>query len=166
MATVKYQVNKIFDEIITLKDLDNAKRKIDNIIARLSLENRTIPVRYIGPKPTFTDHTYGSGLTWHSGEALPVRATIAEKLLRHYDVYQKADKVSRYLEPKEMTPEKVEDVNRKQEARDAVSRMDNIATIRMFIHDNFAGSVLPKKLVDIEKAREKAIILIDTVELP
>lgn len=42
-----------------------------------------VPIKYVGLRDTYSDHLYGSGVTWVQGEVQPVRAEVALLLLRH-----------------------------------------------------------------------------------
>lgn len=39
-------------------------------------------IKYIGSKPVFRDHIFGTGLEWTPGQAHPVSAAVAEQMLR------------------------------------------------------------------------------------
>lgn len=47
-----------------------------------------ILVEYIGRKPTFTDHLYGTGLSFEQGQARGLPGDIARKFLRHADQFK------------------------------------------------------------------------------
>ena len=49
-----------------------------------------LPVQYIGRKPTFTDHLYGTGLTFEQGQVRGLPDDIARKFLRHADQFKEA----------------------------------------------------------------------------
>ena len=49
-----------------------------------------IPIRYVGKKPEETDHTYGTGITWHTDEIHDVPVDKACFLLNHPDVWEDA----------------------------------------------------------------------------
>jgi len=54
----------------------------------MSTPNTTVPIQYIGIRPLKADNVAGTGLTWHRHQIHPVAATLAQKLLRHPDVWQ------------------------------------------------------------------------------
>ncbi len=49
----------------------------------------TVNLVYIGAKPEKRDTTYGSGLVFPAGEAIPVPTEFVPKLLKHKDVWVK-----------------------------------------------------------------------------
>lgn len=51
--------------------------------------SETVNLVYIGAKPEKKDTSYGSGLVFPAGEAIPVPAEFVPKLLKHKDVWVK-----------------------------------------------------------------------------
>lgn len=47
-----------------------------------------VGVKYIGKKGSFTDHLYGSNLIWAPGQTHNVPLQIAQRMMRHTDVYE------------------------------------------------------------------------------
>lgn len=47
-----------------------------------------LSVQYIGRKPTFTDHLYGTGLTFEKDQVRTMPADLARKFLRHADQFK------------------------------------------------------------------------------
>lgn len=91
-----------------------------------------VPVKYIGRRETFKDHLYGSGLTFEQGQVRNLPGELANKFLRHPDVFAKGeagsaatDDTQAVLQQKqeEQTDELAEQ-NRLQDVRDTVLRMD------------------------------------------
>ena len=54
-------------------------------------ENTETAVQYIGRRETFTDRSYGSGLTFTRDQVRRVPADLARRLLKHRDLFQAAD---------------------------------------------------------------------------
>ena len=50
-----------------------------------------VPVKYIGPRAEWYDRLYGTGLMFSSGQTRNLPADIARQLLRHGDLFEKAD---------------------------------------------------------------------------
>ncbi|MBI2750810.1 hypothetical protein DBR23_03615 [Acidovorax sp. HMWF018] len=50
----------------------------------------TVAVQYIGRRPSFRDHLYGTGLTFEQGQARELPFDLARKFLRHEDQFGKA----------------------------------------------------------------------------
>lgn len=57
----------------------------------------TIRVRYIGPRPTWTDRPslHGSGLTFEQGQIREVPLKLGKSLLRHQDLFERAANAGR-----------------------------------------------------------------------
>jgi hypothetical protein len=54
----------------------------------------TVKVEYVGLKPSETDHTYGTGLTWTgAGDVQDVPIDAWEKMAKHTDVWRLAEDV-------------------------------------------------------------------------
>lgn len=66
----------------------------------------TIRVRYIGPRPTWTDRPslHGSGLTFEQGQVREVPAKLGKSFLRHKDLFERAP-ASVGRPPKSATPD-------------------------------------------------------------
>lgn len=47
-------------------------------------------IEYIGRRPNFTDHLYGTGLTFVTGQVRVLPAVLAAKFLRHIDLFSEA----------------------------------------------------------------------------
>lgn len=50
-----------------------------------------VPVKYIGPRAEWYDRLYGTGLMFSSGQTRNLPTDIARQLLRHGDLFEKAD---------------------------------------------------------------------------
>jgi len=50
-----------------------------------------VSVKYIGPRETYKEGAYGSGLVFSQGESLQIPAALAAKLFKHPDVYVPGD---------------------------------------------------------------------------
>lgn len=121
------------------------------------------PIRYIGPRPEYTEGTYGSRLVFVSDEIKKVPDDLAAKLLKHPDVYELAGDAV----PDEVTVAQKPDVDDTedllQSARDAVANM-NKATLEEFAQTNFRIELNKQsKLADL---RLEVIGLIDQYGLP
>jgi hypothetical protein len=85
-----------------------------------------VAVRYEGPRATYREGAYGSGLVWAQGETKLVPEALATKLLRHAPVYVPGDKKA--------APKRAETIAAQQpphedtqEVRDALNAMDKDA---------------------------------------
>ena len=161
MRSIKSAINDIFHKLTSLDDLNTARDEVLKIIQSVVMDKRTVGVKYIGARESFTDRLYGSSLTWARDETLGVPVKIAAKLLKHSDILIQDNDISRTPEFGEV--HEPDYVDRDQEARDIVMRMDDIKMIRLFVHDNFAGNELPAALKNVDSARGKAIELIDRI---
>lgn len=56
-----------------------------------SLAGILVPVKYIGPRAEWYDRLYGTGLMFSSGQTRNLPTDIARQLLRHGDLFEKAD---------------------------------------------------------------------------
>ena len=50
-----------------------------------------VPIKYIGPRAEWYDRLYGTGLMFSSGQTRNLPTDIARQLLRHGDLFEKAD---------------------------------------------------------------------------
>lgn len=56
-------------------------------------------IQYIGYRPSFRDHLYGTGLVFTTGQVRNVPDELARKLLRHHDLFTAAEAASASQEP-------------------------------------------------------------------
>ena len=66
-----------------------------------------IVVVYIGRKPTYSDHLYGTGLSFTKGQERAMPADIARKFLRHPDMFEEGS--AKVVADAPAQPDKVED---------------------------------------------------------
>lgn len=72
---------------------------------------KLVPIRYIGRKSQYTDHLYGTGVTWGFSEDQPVPVTAAIKLLAHPEFEDARDDTSVPLKALLREPEPVEEID-------------------------------------------------------
>ncbi|WP_405118756.1 RyR domain-containing protein [Pseudomonas leptonychotis] len=58
-----------------------------------------IPVQYIGRKEAYTDHLYGTGLSFEKGQVRGLPTEVARKFLRHGDMFREAGEGAVVTEP-------------------------------------------------------------------
>lgn len=82
-----------------LKDLPDADEAVAQALANLPKEAGAglagapvgqVGVQYVGRKPTFTDHLYGTGLTFERNQVRYMPTDIGRKFLRHADQFKAA----------------------------------------------------------------------------
>lgn len=56
-------------------------------------QTETIDVTYVGPDDPFVDRMYRSGLTFTNGQSRPVPPVLAERFLRHSDVFKRTEEL-------------------------------------------------------------------------
>lgn len=124
-------------------------------------EPTLIPVKYIGPRPTYLEGTYGTRIFWTKGETQMVPADKAKLLLRHPDVYVPGAKGKHTVADVEQdkAPEKQDD----QEIRDSLVTMDK-AGLEQFARVNFQVELDRRRSVD--SLRSQVIGLIDQYGVP
>ena len=86
-----------------------------------------VAVKYEGPRATYREGAYGSGLMWTKGETKLVPAALAEKLLRHAPVYVPGDKKAAPKHAEVIAEPAKKDENDTQEVRDSLNTMDKDA---------------------------------------
>lgn len=94
-----------------------------------------IAVEYIGYRPSFRDHLYGTGLVFTTGQVRNVPAELARKLLRHHDLFKEGTPADvEQTEPPKTEPtlddeavQAVEAANKaKQEEKDQESKVQDL----------------------------------------
>lgn len=99
------------------------------------IDGSRVPVKYIGPRQTYTEGAYGSYIQFTHGQTLAVPAELAAKLLRHPDQYVAGDaQASAQADPKATKAEN--DEERAQEVRDSIANMTK-ATLQEFAQQHF-----------------------------
>jgi hypothetical protein len=118
------------------------------------------PIRYIGARPRYTEGTYGSRIEFVQGETVLVPDDLAEKLIKHADVYELGDDpdaAAAFIPEPNPNTEPDEAI---QAARDLVANMDTIEALVDYAATNFAGRKLDKRQ-SIPKLRREVTRLID-----
>lgn len=126
-------------------------------------------VKYTGRETPFIDRNYGSDLSFEPGQVRPIPHDLAEKLLRHADVFEltaspekkapEADDTGELLA--EANAKKLDDTNaqnRLQDLIDRVNYMDKDA-LADFALINYRHNF--DKRLSVAKLREQAVGLID-----
>ncbi|HBZ96064.1 MAG TPA: hypothetical protein DEO91_20950 [Pseudomonas sp.] len=128
-----------------------------------------IVVVYIGRKPTYTDHLYGTGLSFRQGQERAMPAEIARKFLRHPDMFEegsakavadapaKSDKVEDKDEDDDTTRQlaaakKLEDENREKENR----ILDLKQQINIMTKDSLAEYAMTNYKQNLDKRKSVA----------
>ncbi|MCS4292722.1 hypothetical protein M2375_000928 [Comamonas sp. BIGb0152] len=63
------------------------------------------PVQYIGRKPSYTDLLYGTGLTFAPNQVRSLPARLADKFLRHSDLFREEREGDEQQDEQAQTPE-------------------------------------------------------------
>lgn len=120
------------------------------------MTDKTLPIELVDTfyQDTYQDYTYGSLISFKKGTPVNVPADIAEKLLRHPDVYAKAKKAveDAVIPPK---PKPMEDTT---ELKDAIAKMT--ATDLIELADNRYKTKLNRNL-GTENIRQEVNRLVD-----
>lgn len=133
-----------------------------------------VAVTYTGTDDPFKDRIYRSGLTFAPGQTRLVPATLAQRFLRHSDVFSageaKAAKKTEQDDTKQVLEQQQQehDEQRQQEdARfaliDSIESMDRKAVIE-WAHQHYKQKIHPN--TSVEKAREMAKGFIDQYGMP
>lgn len=122
-----------------------------------------IPVQYVGKRERYTDGTYGTRIEWTQGQVQLVPADKAKLLLRHPDVYVRAeDAEAAPVAEVAPEPEKKDD-EPEQELRDAIRFMDK-AGLEQYAKTNFQVDLDKRK--GVETLRSQVMGLIDQYGAP
>lgn len=103
--------------------------------------SNTVAIEYIGKRDSWTDHLYQSGLEFVTGQVRNVPNVVADKLLRHIDLFERAtqtaaptaseaDETSQLIINTENQEKKLEEQRLELDAIDLVNTMDKNA-----VHD-------------------------------
>lgn len=132
-------------------------------------------VTYTGNETPFVDRLYGSRLSFEPGQTRAVPHELAERLLRHADVFKAADQAPAAAEkPVDDTQALLEQAKLEEQAKrdeqnqrhdlvDQVNAMDKEA-LQTWAKDKF-GEVVPKTL-SLNNMRDRVIGLIDQYGVP
>ncbi len=127
---------------------------------------KQVPVRYIGNEPSYTDHIYGTGVTWGFGEVELVPGDKAINILDHSEFEDARDdqtlSVKDFLNDAEPLAVKNEDTEKEEQElldqQPPLANLDTMTKVQLieYAHRNF-GVQLP----DTSKKAE----LISTIRL-
>ncbi len=132
------------------------------------LNEETTPIQYIHHKTEYTDRTYLKGMVWKSGDVNNIPVSVANKMLKHIDLYAK------YKGPQhggDIVVEEVEESTDKQkeenleEMRFQIENMSRKDTIVEFINTQWSIDV-DKKGKSVVELREIANMHMDNLGLP
>ncbi len=135
-----------------------------------SMKNGFVLVQYKGHRQYYEDVLYGSGV-WRKNQVKSVPFDVAEKMMRHADVYIEADddlaeeaiEMDRQESDKELSDESEE----LQSVRDSIQNMTRKKAVIDFVDENFPGMKLDvtekNTLAEYKKA---AILLVDLYRTP
>lgn len=137
------------------------------------VQEETIRVRYIGPKPTWQDKPslYGSGLDFTKGQVREVPAALGKSFLRHRDLFERASEVtqsSKTAAPKDDTAAKLAQAKKVREEKDEAThqRLDVLARIDQmdrrglmaYARDNYRQSLSPKASTETMREQVRGLI--------
>lgn len=128
-----------------------------------------VPVKYVGRRPEFFDRIYGSGLFFDQGQTRLLPAELARKLLRHADLFERAEADPADPQQEDDTAEILEEATRKQsdlkveqsviqDLRDSVQSMDKDA-LSLFASTNYRQIIDRRR--SVETLREEVLGFID-----
>ena len=128
-----------------------------------------VPVKYVGRRPEFFDRIYGSGLFFDQGQTRLLPAELARKLLRHADLFERAESDPADPQQEDDTAEILEEATRKQsdlkveqsviqDLRDSVQSMDKDA-LSLFASTNYRQIIDRRR--SVETLREEVLGFID-----
>ena len=115
-------------------------------------------VKYVGHRDTYKEGAYGSGIEFQKGQTLLVPAELANKLLKHQDVYAPGEEpeaeqvIIPTPDPNKVSDPEIENV------RDTVQLMD-LDNLKEFSMTHFRVKIHPQQ--SVENARRKVTQLID-----
>ena len=122
-------------------------------------QNALTPIKYVGPRPTYTDAMFGTRIEWTFGETQLVPAQAAKRMLRHPDVYVLGEATDDTLVAEVPEPnEKKDEEDKDQDMRDTVAAMDK-NTLEQFAKTHFKVDLDKRKGVGV--LRNEVIGLID-----
>ena len=105
------------------------------------------PIKYIGHRPTYREGCYGSGIVFTKDGVVNVDDdALANKLLRHPDVYVKADAAAEAEPVSVQKPESDATEDAAQDTRDAIMAMDK-AALSSYAKTHFSVDVDQRKSV-------------------
>ena len=137
-----------------------------------------VAVTYTGTDDPFKDRIYRSGLTFAPGQTRLVPATLAQRFLRHSDVFKegsageaksakKAEKMDDTKQVLEQQQQEQDDQRQQEDARfamiDSIESMDRKAVIE-WAHQHYKQKIHHN--TSVEKAREMAKGFIDQYGMP
>lgn len=151
------------------------------------MPSKTIAVTYTGREDPFVERNYGSALTFEAGQTRALPPELAEKLLRHADVFERAEVLQEQEPPATALAEKTEGeidavldqkddteaqlalaekekaekeaaLNERQNVVDQVNLMDKDA-LKEYAQNRY-GQPLPKTMA-VETMRSKVVGMID-----
>ena len=133
-----------------------------------------VPVKYIGPRAEWYDRLYGTGLMFSSGQTRNLPTDIARQLLRHGDLFEKADQppfetadgeavtadddTARLLEQgKQAEDAKHEQQVSIQDLYDQIDQMDK-SSLESFASTKYRIDLDKRKSVDSLRAQVKQLV--------
>lgn len=117
-------------------------------------QRKLLSVKYIGPRETYTDGTFGSGIAFVKGQSRMVPADLAQQMFAHPSVYVPGDAVDDLAEPKVDTSEE----DHAQDLRDSIATMGK-AAVQTFVKTHFNQTL--DKGMTVAEMRTRATGLVD-----
>jgi hypothetical protein len=120
------------------------------------MTEKTVPIQLVESfyADTYQDYTYGSQIEFIKGKPVNVPAAIAEKLLRHADVYEKAKSAKEDA----IIPEKPKPFEDTTEIRDVIERM-TAAELIQFAEEKYKTKL--NRNLGTDNIRAECIRLVD-----
>lgn len=144
------------------------------------IPNGHVAVQYVGRRPDWTDHLYGTGLSFVADQVRPLPGSIARQFLRHLDLFREAkievappekaaqiaevaeaprDDTAEILEAaKQKQAEELDKENQLQDLRQSVTFMEKDA-LKEFVSRNYRQKLDGR--LSVEAMRTQALQLID-----
>ena len=124
-----------------------------------------MPIRYIGPRPQYTDGAYGTYITWNKGETKLVPEAAAYKMLSNNKDLYEAGSMDEASEPLVDVPNKKEEEEEEiEDTRESIMQMTRKKPLVEFAQHNF--QVKLDDSAKVSDLQEKCIQLIDQYGMP
>lgn len=118
-----------------------------------------VAVKYVGPRATYTEGTYGSRIEFTQGQTVLIQPELAAKLLRHPDVYQRGEaEGAKAVEVLDDGKKKADEPDEAQLVRDRIATMDKDA-LKSFAKTTFRVDLDKRK--GVNALRQQVTGLVD-----
>lgn len=122
-------------------------------VAGVKVDTAYTPIKYIGPRESYTDGTYGTKIKWDRGDTRMVPAAVARQMLTHKDVYELGEPVNELPAPpdKKMAEDPIQDM------RDSIAVM-NKAALESFATVHFSTKLDLRKGVGALRSQVTGLV--------